>query len=97
MTKKKEPTLKFAPVDGVYVKVEQEKNDIGLEVSEDSGQKNEGIVLSEEVCVSDKKTAPMDLVKAITKGKKIQFLEGYPLKNGVIFVRLDKIIGVSKE
>jgi len=88
----------LTPINGVIVKLEEQTNTAGIELSEDKAtKKNQGICISEEVVLSgDMLEKYGGLEKRILNGAKIKFTEGYPLDDTFIYVPIDKVIGVYK-
>lgn len=97
----------FTPIDGVIIKTEKQKNAVGIELPENSEKKNEGIIVSNNISFSApflsmlnvKDNAILNKILHNTKvrfteGTKVKFLEGYPLEDNLIYVPLDKIIGI---
>ena len=104
MTKNKTNKL-FTPVDGVIVKIEKEVNVIGIELPSSSKKKNEGVIVSSDIFFSPKRMKELkevrdnikmiDSVKEIfEKGTKVKFTEGYELEDDLLFVKIEKIIGI---
>ena len=97
----------FTPVDGVIVEIEKTSNKAGLEIPDEASQKNEGVIISDNIYFSpaflkekiesEKLFDKEDLVtleEVFAKGKTVKFTEGFSLGKSIYYVRLDKIIGI---
>lgn len=95
----------FTPVDGVIVEVSKKVNSLGLELPAGSTEKNEGVIISEDLKISKEMSDKIigtfeededgDIYPNLL-GKRIKFTEGFDLGDNLFFIKLDKIIGIFK-
>jgi co-chaperonin GroES (HSP10) len=88
----------FTPINGVIIEITKKETISGIELPENSKEKNEGVIVSEKTIVSAEMQKEFPNLKFLDEnmktGTRIKFTEGFDLGNNLFFVKLDKIIGI---